>query len=50
MVVYQFFAGLIVWAGLKGRLPSANGHPPSLEDVFLQLTGKKLAGEDEAHG
>jgi ABC-2 type transport system ATP-binding protein len=36
--------------GLKGRLPSSHGHPPSLEDVFLQLTGKKLVGEDEGHG
>jgi ABC-2 type transport system ATP-binding protein len=30
------------------RLISSNGHEPSLEDVFLQLTGKKLVTEDQA--
>ena len=33
---------------LKGLIPSTNGHEPSLEDVFLQLTGKKLVTEDQA--
>jgi ABC-2 type transport system ATP-binding protein len=28
--------------------PSANGHAPTLEDVFLQLTGKQLVTEDQA--
>jgi len=32
---------------LKKLIPS-NGHEPSLEDVFLQLTGKKLVTEDQA--
>ena len=31
---------------LKGLI-SQNGHEPSLEDVFLELTGKKLVREDE---
>ena len=31
---------------LKLRL-SPNGHPPTLEEVFLELTGKKLVGEEE---
>ena len=30
------------------KLISSNGHEPSLEDVFLQLTGKKLVTEDQA--
>ena len=34
-------------AGLK-RLVSQNGHAPSLEEVFMQLTGKKLVAEDQA--
>ncbi len=29
-------------AGLKARVPGSNGHEPTLEDVFLELTGKKL--------
>jgi len=33
-------------AGLKARVPGSNGHEPTLEDVFMQLTGKKLR-EDE---
>jgi ABC-2 type transport system ATP-binding protein len=32
---------------LKKLIPS-NGHGPSLEDVFLQLTGKQLVTEDQA--
>jgi ABC-2 type transport system ATP-binding protein len=34
-------------AGLK-KLVSQNGHAPSLEEVFMQLTGKKLVAEDQA--
>lgn len=34
-------------AKLKAMIPS-NGHEPTLEDVFLELTGKKLVKEDEA--
>jgi ABC-2 type transport system ATP-binding protein len=33
-------------AALKGLVPGSNGHEPTLEDVFLELTGKKLV-EDE---
>ena len=33
-------------AELKKRIPS-NGHTPTLEDVFLELTGKQLVTEDE---
>jgi ABC-2 type transport system ATP-binding protein len=33
-------------AALKRMIPS-NGHEPTLEDVFLELTGKKLVKEDE---
>jgi ABC-2 type transport system ATP-binding protein len=33
-------------AGLK-TLISANGHAPTLEEVFLELTGKKLVTEEE---
>lgn len=29
-------------AGLKSRISGSNGHEPTLEDVFLELTGKKL--------
>jgi len=32
---------------LKQRIPQANGHLPSLEEVFLQLTGKQLVTEDQ---
>jgi len=32
---------------LKRRIPS-NGHAPTLEEVFLQLTGKQLVTEDQA--
>lgn len=34
-------------AGLK-RLVPRNGHEPTLEDVFMALTGKKLVSEDQA--
>jgi ABC-2 type transport system ATP-binding protein len=33
-------------ASLKRMIPS-NGHEPTLEDVFLELTGKKLVKEDD---
>ena len=33
-------------SGLKARVPGSNGHEPTLEDVFMELTGKKLV-EDE---
>jgi len=36
-------------AGLKGRLPR-NGHEPTLEEVFLELTGRPLAAEGEEAG
>ena len=29
-------------AGLKGLGPAINGHYPTLEDVFMELTGKRL--------
>jgi ABC-2 type transport system ATP-binding protein len=32
--------------GLKGSVPQQNGHAPSMEDVFMHLTGKNLH-EDE---
>jgi ABC-2 type transport system ATP-binding protein len=32
---------------LKTLIPT-NGHPPTLEDVFLELTGKQLVTEEEA--
>jgi ABC-2 type transport system ATP-binding protein len=32
--------------GLKGSVPPQNGHAPSMEDVFMHLTGKNLQ-EDE---
>lgn len=35
---------------LKQRVASQNGHEPTLEDVFLELTGKKLVKEDETEG
>ena len=34
-------------AGLKTRVPRLNGHEPTLEDVFLELTGKKLVAETD---
>jgi ABC-2 type transport system ATP-binding protein len=33
---------------LKRCIPSTNGHMPTLEQVFLQLTGKRLVTEDQA--
>jgi ABC-2 type transport system ATP-binding protein len=32
-------------AGLKARVPGSNGHEPTLEDVFMELTGKQLVEE-----
>ncbi|MCR4406099.1 MAG: ABC transporter ATP-binding protein [Anaerolineae bacterium] len=34
-------------AGLKRLVPQADGHEPTLEDVFMALTGKALVEEDE---
>ncbi|MCI0712527.1 MAG: ABC transporter ATP-binding protein [Chloroflexi bacterium] len=34
--------------GLKRRVKGDNGNPPTLDDVFLQLTGKHLVKEDES--
>jgi len=34
--------------GLKARVPRTNGHEPSLEEVFMELTGKVLVSEEEA--
>jgi ABC-2 type transport system ATP-binding protein len=33
-------------AGLKALVPPVNGHAPTLEDVFMELTGKQLVRED----
>ncbi len=33
---------------LKQLIPQTNGHLPSLEEVFLQLTGKRLVTEDQS--
>lgn len=33
--------------GLKARVRSKNGHAPTLEDVFMELTGKQLDKEEE---
>lgn len=33
---------------LKRRVPATNGQLPTLEEVFLQLTGKQLVTEDQA--
>ena len=32
-------------ASLKGLVAGANGHDPTLEDIFMQLTGKRLVEE-----
>jgi len=32
---------------LKNRIPSKDGKEPTLEDVFLELTGKKLVNPEE---
>jgi ABC-2 type transport system ATP-binding protein len=34
-------------AGLKKLVPRTNGHDPTLEDVFMELTGKQLVKENE---
>lgn len=34
-------------AGLKAMVPAENGNVPTLEDVFLELTGKKLVKETD---
>ena len=36
-------------AGLKGLVPGTNGHDPTLEDIFMELTGKRLV-EDVDEG
>ena len=33
--------------GLKALVPRTNGHDPTLEDVFMELTGKRLVREEE---
>ena len=33
-------------AGLKALVPRTNGHDPTLEDVFMELTGKRLVKEE----
>ena len=35
--------------GLKQRVPSSNGHAPTLEDVFMDITGKQLVSEEDEH-
>jgi ABC-2 type transport system ATP-binding protein len=37
-------------AGLKRRVNGHNGHEATLDDVFLQLTGKRLVRNEEADG
>jgi ABC-2 type transport system ATP-binding protein len=32
---------------LRALVPSNNGHDPTMEDVFLQLTGKRLKGDQD---
>ena len=34
-------------AGLKRLVPRTNDHEPTLEDVFMSLTGKTLVEEEE---
>lgn len=36
--------------GLVKMVPQKNGHLPSLEDVFLELTGRKLVSEENGEG
>jgi hypothetical protein len=31
-------------------VPQTNGHAPSLEEVFLELTGRKLVTEEDEVG
>jgi ABC-2 type transport system ATP-binding protein len=33
-------------AGLKALVPGTNGHDPTLDDVFMELTGKQLVKEE----
>jgi len=33
---------------LKKLVPNGNGHEPTLEDVFLELTGRTLKNDEEA--
>jgi ABC-2 type transport system ATP-binding protein len=33
--------------GLKGSVSRRNGHEPTLEDVFIELTGKKMEEKEE---
>jgi len=33
--------------GLKKLVPGSNGHEPTLEDVFMELTGKELIKEED---
>jgi ABC-2 type transport system ATP-binding protein len=35
---------------LRALVPQTNGHAPSLEEVFLDLTGRKLVSEDDEIG
>jgi ABC-2 type transport system ATP-binding protein len=35
---------------LRALVPQTNGHAPSLEEVFLELTGRKLVSEDDEIG
>jgi hypothetical protein len=32
---------------LRTMVPVSNGHKPTLEDVFLELTGTALVSEDD---
>ena len=34
-------------ANLRALVPGSNGHQPTLEDVFLELTGRQLVAEEE---
>jgi ABC-2 type transport system ATP-binding protein len=36
--------------GLVNRVSQKNGHKPTLEDVFLELTGRKLVSEEDLEG
>jgi ABC-2 type transport system ATP-binding protein len=33
--------------GLRALVPSKNGHEPTMEDVFLELTGKRLEEDQD---
>jgi ABC-2 type transport system ATP-binding protein len=43
-------AALDTPSGLRQRVPPSNGSLPTLEDVFLELTGRKLVSEEEEEG